>query len=75
LYTFFGGDEYGGGTQFFKFKKYFKKLIIPSINVASFRRGSRDKFFLMGPEVKKTGRQKLLQQKYALTLSQVIFCT
>jgi hypothetical protein len=28
----------------------------------------------MGPEVKKTGRQKLLQQKNASTLSQVIFC-
>ncbi len=32
-------------------------------------------FFLMGPEVKKTGRQKLLQHKNASTLSQVIFCT
>jgi hypothetical protein len=27
----------------------------------------------MGPEVKKTGRQKLLQHKNASTLSQVIF--
>ena len=45
---------------------------MPSINVASFRRGSRDNFFLMGPEVKKTGRQKLLQHKNASTLSQVI---
>jgi hypothetical protein len=31
--------------------------------------------FLMGPEVKKTGRQKLLQHKNASTPSQVIFCT
>jgi hypothetical protein len=51
------------------------ELIIPSINVASFRRGSRDNFFLMGLEVKKTGRKKLLQHKNASTLSQVIFCT
>jgi len=29
----------------------------------------------MGPEVKKKGRQKLLQHKNASTLSQVIFCT
>jgi hypothetical protein len=48
---------------------------MPSINVASFRRGSRNKLFLMGPEVKKTGHQKLLQYKNASTLSQLIFCT
>jgi len=29
----------------------------------------------MDPEVKKTGRQKLLQHKNASTLSQVIFFT
>ncbi len=42
---------------------------MPSINVASFRRGSRDNFFLMDPEVKKTGRQKLLQHKNANTFT------
>jgi hypothetical protein len=31
--------------NFSNFKKIFWKLIIPSINVASFRRGSREKFF------------------------------
>jgi hypothetical protein len=67
LYTFLGGGENGGGRQFKKKKIYiFLKLIIPSVNIASFRRGSRDKFFfLMGPEVKKTGRQILLQHKNA----------
>ncbi len=75
LYTFFGGGEYGGGRQFFKFlKKIYYKLIIPSINVASFRRGSRDKFFFNGPWSQKKGCQKLLQHKNASTLSQVIFC-
>jgi hypothetical protein len=59
------------------FSNFFKIILKVnySINVASFRRGSRDKFFLMGPEVKKTGRQKLLQHKHASTLSQVTFCT
>jgi hypothetical protein len=33
------------------------------------------KNFQMGPYVKKTGRQKLLQHKNASTLSHVIFCT
>jgi hypothetical protein len=31
-------------------------------------------FFLMCPEVKKTGRQKLLQHKNASTILQDIFC-
>jgi hypothetical protein len=58
-----------------KIKNILKVNFIPSINVASFRRGSMDKFFFMGPEDKKTGRQKLLQHKNASTISQVIFCT
>jgi hypothetical protein len=41
-----------------------------------FYKGFQGKYiFLMGPEVKKTGHQKLLQHKNASTLSQVIFCT
>jgi hypothetical protein len=41
-----------------------------------FHKGFWGKYiFLMGPEVKKTGRKKLLQNKNASTLSQVIFCT
>ena len=76
LYTFFGCEEYGSGRQFFKFFKNIRIVNSSIYKRCKLHKGFYGKYiFLMGPEVKKTGRQKLLQHKNASTLSLVIFCT
>ncbi len=61
------------------FSNLFQNILIVSYCI--YKRCKLQKGFLgqicfkMGPEVKKTGRQKLLQNKNASTLSLVIFYT
>jgi hypothetical protein len=62
--------------NFSNFSKNILKVDCTIYKRCKFQKGIwGQKFFLMGPEVKKPGRQKLLQHKNASTLSQVIFCT
>ena len=62
---FLGGDYSGGGKFFKLFSSHFERLLLQlqTLQVSEGVLGTN--FFLMGPEVKNTGRQKLLQYKNA----------